>query len=117
MNASTSPEQFSPTVPSPPFVLINTFYAKAGKLDEFIELQIAEARRLRETARQMGWLGNRIHRSVDETSAVIVTAFRSREAQQEWSRSGAFSDHLVRIMPLLERVESHPCELVFRSGD
>jgi heme-degrading monooxygenase HmoA len=98
-------------------VLINTFHTKPGKLDEFLEMQIAETRRLGEAARAMGWRGNRIHRSRDGQMAVIVTMFGSAAAQRRWAESEFFAEHLRRISPLLEQVDSKAFDLVFESGD
>ncbi|MBS3651746.1 antibiotic biosynthesis monooxygenase [Pseudaminobacter sp. 19-2017] len=70
-----------------PVVLINTFHPKPGKLDEFLETQIAEAGHLGGAARAMGWLGNRIHRAQDGRTAVIVTAFAPEAARKRWAES------------------------------
>ncbi|MBS3647155.1 hypothetical protein KEU06_00760 [Pseudaminobacter sp. 19-2017] len=88
----------------------------SGKLDEFLETQIAEAGHLGDATRAMGWLGNRIHRARDGRTAVIVTAFASEAARKRWAESQLFADHLIRIEPLLERVESNAFDLVFASG-
>lgn len=100
-----------------PVVLINTFYPRPGKLDEFLEMQIAEARHLGDAARALGWLGNRIHRARNNQKVVVVTAFTSMAAKEQWARSDLFIEHRRRIEPLLERVESDPFDLVFKSGD
>lgn len=99
-----------------PVTLINTFYPKRGKLDEFLALQVEEARRLGGAAREMGWRGNRIHRSRDRATAVIVTVFESAAAKQRWSESEQFAEHLRCIGPLLDRVESRECDLVAGYG-
>lgn len=97
-------------------VLVNTFHPKPGLLDEFIAMQVAESRRLGRIARSMGWLGNRIHRARDGGMAVIVTAFASEEAHRHWAATEEFADHLERIAPLLERVESKALTLVASNG-
>lgn len=109
-NGTTSRDQ------SQPVTLINTFYPKPGKLDEFVALQVEEARSLGGAARQMGWRGNRIHRSRDGTVAVIVTVFESAAAKQRWTESEQFAEHLRRIGPLLDRVESRECDFVAGYG-
>lgn len=99
-----------------PVTLINTFYPKPGKLDEFIALQVEEARGLGGAAREMGWRGNRIHRSRDGMVAVVVTVFESTAAKQRWTESEQFAEHLRRIGPLLDRVESRECDFVAGHG-
>lgn len=97
--------------------LVNTFYAKPGKLDAFLSLQVEEAERLGDVARASGWRGNRIHRSCKGDAAIVVTVFDSREARDAWIASEEFAAHLERIDPLIDRVESRECELVATYGD
>lgn len=113
----------APNAPRPPrsehrgpVVLVNTFFPKAGMLDAFVSLQIEEARRLADDAHAHGWRGNRIHRALDGTTAAIVTAFDSARDQERWAETPMFRDHLARMSPLLERIESRRDELVAENG-
>jgi heme-degrading monooxygenase HmoA len=119
MNSPTMPmgEGTTAAEAGQPIVLINTFTPKPGRLDEFIRTQVVEAARLGEDARRMGWLGNRIYRTHDGQTAVIVTMFESAAAQARWAASAAFAEHRKLIEPMLESVESTPCELVASNGD
>lgn len=96
--------------------LINTFYPRPGKLDEFLRIQIEESEKLGVLARQQGWRGNRIHRTRDGTAAIIVTVFESAVAKEQWAKSEAFAQHLTRISPLLQQVDSRECDLVATFG-
>ncbi len=102
--------------PQGPVVLVNTFHAKPGKLDEFIELQLLEQHRMAVTAAASGWRGSRLHRSLDGKTAVVVAVFESHAAQQAWSRRTAVSDYVTQIEPLLDHVESQTCAMVFEAG-
>ncbi|WP_157019282.1 antibiotic biosynthesis monooxygenase family protein [Mesorhizobium xinjiangense] len=102
--------------PDGPVVLVNTFHAKPGKLDEFIELQLLEQHRMAATAAASGWRGSRLHRSLDGRTAIVVAVFESLAAQEAWSRRTAHSDQVGRIETLVERVESRTCAMVFEAG-
>ena len=99
-----------------PVTLINTFYPKPGKLDEFLALQVEESRTLGAEAHRHGWRGNRIHRSRDDERVIIVTVFASAAAKRRWAESASFAEHLQRLAPLLERVDSCECDLVAENG-
>lgn len=92
--------------------LINIFTPKPGKLDELQALQAAESRRLGRDSARHGWLGNRIYRTTDDGRLIIVTHFASEEGKRSWQETDAFRDHLDRLDPVLERVESIPVEQV-----
>ena len=89
-----------------PYTLINTFYPKPDKRDEFLALQLDEIRRLSTWAGNLGWLGNRVYRAKQENRIVIITSFKSKEARQRHADSPEFLEHVERIRPLVERVES-----------
>ena len=99
-----------------PVVAINMFTPKPGQLDEFIRTQAAETVRLGDAARRMGWIGNRIYRTQDGRAAVVVTMFESAAAQNRWAASNLFAEHRRLIEPMLEGVESTPCELMASNG-
>lgn len=97
-----------------PYTLINVFYPVPGKLDEFIDLQIAETKALTPESSMVGWLGNEVYRAHDGSKAVIITRFSSEAAKQAWAASSAFVAHLERIRPLLDKINSTPVKLVAR---
>ncbi len=108
MNSDAGPDG----VGDQPIVLIDTFTPKPGRLDEFTRTQMAEAAQLGEEARRMGWIGNRIYRTHDGRAVVIVTMFASAAARDRWAGSAASAEHRKLIEPMLEEVESTPCELM-----
>lgn len=99
--------------------LINTFTPKKGGADRFLELQLKEIEALRDNAARSGWLGNELYREKDGERIIIVSRFRSGEAKTKWAQSPQFAEHLERIAPLLEHVESMPVDPVarFRGAD
>jgi heme-degrading monooxygenase HmoA len=105
------------TQPADRFVLINTFFPKPGRLDELIETQLRAARELGPISSEFGWRGNLLHRTLDGEKLVIVTAFESAEAQRRWAESEEFKKHRAEIEPLVERVESVPCQMLARHGE
>lgn len=93
-------------------ILINSFVPQPGKLDALQEMQLAESQRLGAESAEYGWLGNTIYRNEDAGRLVIVTRFRNEAGKAAWQQSAAFADHLRRLEPLLERVDSAPVALV-----
>jgi NAD(P)H-dependent FMN reductase len=63
-------------------VLINVVTPKPGRLQEFLDIQVAEQRRL--AGQVPGLRGNRLHRSSDGRSAVGIAVFDSVEDHQRW---------------------------------
>jgi heme-degrading monooxygenase HmoA len=94
-----------------PYILINTFVAKPGQLDQFIAFQIAETQRLAVSAKESGWISNEIYRALEGTTVTIVTRFTSREAHQRWSQRPEFAAHLKLLGPILEDGRSVPVML------
>ena len=97
-----------------PVILINTFTLVPGKLDEFVELQAAQARRNKANP-ILGFQGGRMFRSVDGTKAVLVTAFDSIDAHKQLMESGAFKEHRDRILPLIQGAEPAYYELAYET--
>ena len=86
-----------------PVVLVNVFTPKPGRLDDFIDAQIAEYRRLE--GRVPGWRGNRLHRSLDGQTAVNYAAFESLAAYRAWRASDLFAEHFKAVESLIDRAE------------
>lgn len=91
--------------------LINTFTPKGETVEALLELQLEEAAKMRTKAAEMGWLSNEVFRTADGDRLIIVTHFRSEEAKEQWIKSPEFAEHLERITPLLECVDSTPVRL------
>ncbi|WP_308367773.1 MULTISPECIES: antibiotic biosynthesis monooxygenase [unclassified Microbulbifer] len=100
-----------------PYILVNRFVPKPGMMDRFITLQMAETEKMQDTAKQYGWLGNQLYRALDDSSVTVVTFFTSRSSQRQWADYPGFTDHLERIRPLLQQVDSVPCALAASYGD
>lgn len=49
-----------------PYISINTFIPLNGKLQEFIELQQAEIKKMASKSGKFGWLGNNVYVSHDK---------------------------------------------------
>lgn len=96
------------------YTLVNVFTPKNGASKELLDMQLREMGRLREAAAAAGWLDNEVYRARDGERLVVVTRFESPEAQRAWAASAHFGEHLDRIGPLVERVESIPVEQVAR---
>lgn len=94
--------------------LVNVFTPKAGQADRFLEVQLNETAKLRDAAAERGWLNNEVYRANDGKQLIVVTRFTSAEAQEAWSGTPAFAEHLERIGPLLESVSSTPVKEVAR---
>ena len=82
-----------------PVTVINFFSLKPGKIDEFIELQRSFAAG---STRPNGLIGGRMYRSVDNQSAVLVSQFESKDAQERILQSDAFKQHVNKLRPLIE---------------
>ncbi|WP_274423316.1 antibiotic biosynthesis monooxygenase family protein [Chelativorans sp. YIM 93263] len=99
-----------------PAVLINTFVAKPGKLDAFLAVQAAELSRLTEQSPPAGWRGSRLHRSLDDDKAVMVTVFDTVEDHQRWLRTDEFLNHVKIIEDFLEDGSPGYYEIVASAG-
>lgn len=91
---------------SGPVTLINSFTPRPGGIDELERLQRAETLRLGPDSATHGWRGNAIYRSADGERLVIVTHFADADAVKTWQQTDAFRDHLERLDPVLQKVDS-----------
>jgi heme-degrading monooxygenase HmoA len=98
-----------------PVVIINTFVAKPGKLDEFIALQ--DAARHRFAGQIPGLRGSRMHRSLDGKTAVLMTAFDTLDDQKKWLATELFAEHRAQILPLIEQASPGAFEIVYQGGE
>jgi quinol monooxygenase YgiN len=96
-----------------PVTVINRIHVKPGKMDEFIEAQRKFAAML-----PSDWLiGGRMYRSLDGQSAVLVSTFRSKSAQDEVFQRADFKAHLQRLQPLVESSSPILYEEAYTTGD
>ncbi|MBD2842109.1 antibiotic biosynthesis monooxygenase family protein [Erythrobacter rubeus] len=82
--------------------LINIFTPKEGDLQNFVDAQIAEYRRL--DGKVDGAIWNRLHVNRENGTAVNVALFESREKYDAWIDSDLFEEHIAKIKPLLDDV-------------
>lgn len=99
-----------------PVVVINTFTPKPGKLDEFVETQIAGLQRLTANGPIPGSRGGRFFRSLDGATAVLVSVFDSVDAQKQFLKTEAFGAHRDRLAPLIDHSDARFYELVYETA-
>jgi heme-degrading monooxygenase HmoA len=95
-------------------VNISVITPKPEHFAEFMELQLAQHRRLR--GKVDGLVGGRLFRSREDRDVVLVTMFESEEAAQRFGRDERFTSHLERIRPLLERAVPGAYEVAYEVG-
>ncbi len=83
-----------------PFVLINSFTPKPGKLDELAAL--LEAARDSFSEQISGFHGGKIYRDVDGSSALLIGVFESEEHYECWITTDLFASYREQILPLIE---------------
>lgn len=86
--------------PSRPYVLINSFTAKPGKLDELIAAH--EAARDRFSDSIPGFHGSRIYRDIDGPSALLISVFETEAYYERWLATDLFAKHREQIGALIE---------------
>jgi hypothetical protein len=64
-----------------------------------------------------GLIGGRMYRSIDGTTAVLVSQFESAQAQEEIRQSAAFKEHLSRVQALVESASPALYEEAYTSGE
>jgi antibiotic biosynthesis monooxygenase (ABM) superfamily enzyme len=95
-------------------VLVNTFTAKPGQLDKFIEVQTSEYQKL--LGKVEGWQGNRLIRAIDGKNAVNVAVFDNIENYNKWRNSKLFADHLKVVKPYIEKSEPGIYQILYDAG-
>lgn len=101
MSRTIHPEQVqSPGNEPRPFVLINSFTPKPGKLDELATL--LEAARDCFADRISGFHGGRVYRDVDESSALLIGVFETEDHYESWITTDLFASYRAQILPLIE---------------
>lgn len=95
-----------------PVTLINRLSIKPGMIDEFIEAQRSFASTI-----PAGLVGGRMYRSIDGTSAILVSQFDSLIAQQEIFQTEAFKEHLNKLRPMVDSSSPTVYEEAYTYGD
>jgi quinol monooxygenase YgiN len=96
-----------------PVTVINRIHVRSGKMDEFLEAQRKFAAKLPSTM----LVGGRMYRSLDGTSAVLISTFHSKSAQEEVFQRPDFKAHLERLQPLVESSSPMLYEEAYTAGD
>lgn len=96
-----------------PVTVINHLSIKPGKMDEFIEAQ----RRFAAALPPCGLVGGRMYRSVDGQSAVLVSTFQSKDAQEKILQRADFKEHLRNPQPFVESSSPTSYEEAYTAGD
>ncbi|AKU98352.1 hypothetical protein AKJ09_05016 [Labilithrix luteola] len=96
-----------------PLTVINCLRIKPGKMDEFIDAQ----RRFAASLPDYGLIGGRMYRSLDGESAVLVSVFRSKSAQEEIQQRPAFKEHLQTLRAFVESSSPSLYEEAYTTGD
>lgn len=100
MPDATYQDRISQDSPPRPFVLINSFTPKPGKIDELARL--LEAARDRFADRVPGFHGGRIYRDVDGSSALLISVFETEDHYERWTGTGMFADYQAKIAALTD---------------
>lgn len=100
MPEATYQDRISQDSPPRPFVLINSFTPKPGKIDELANL--LETARNRFTDRVPGFHGGRIYRDVDGNSALLISVFETEDHYESWTATGMFAEYQARIVDLTD---------------
>jgi heme-degrading monooxygenase HmoA len=98
-----------------PVTIINRLAIKPGKMDDFIAAQRNFAAELRKTSDAL--VGGRMYRSVDGTSAVLVSTFASMQAQEEVRELDAFKAHLSHLKTMVESSSPVLYEEAYTTGE
>lgn len=98
-----------------PLISVSVVTPKPGCFDEFMELQVAQQRRLR--GKVPGLRGSRLYRGLDGRSVVIVGAFETAEDQIRFAGSVDLLDHISRVRSLIESTRPALYETAYDVGD
>ena len=90
----------SPDSPPRPFVLINSFTPKPGKIDELARL--LEAARDRFADRDPGFHGGRVYRDVDGNSALLISVFETEDHYEDWISTAMFAEYQRQIVDITD---------------
>jgi quinol monooxygenase YgiN len=95
-----------------PVTIVNRLSIKSGKMDEFIDAQ----QKFASTLPSCGLLGARMYRSIDGQSAVLVSTFQSKDAQEQFMQRADFKEHVRSLQPHVESSNPVLCEEAYATG-
>jgi quinol monooxygenase YgiN len=93
--------------------VINRFSIKPGKMDEFLDAQ----QKFAATLPPCGLVGGRMYRGADGQSAVLVSIFQSKSAQEEVFQRADLKEHMRNLRPLVESSSPISYEEAYTYGD
>lgn len=99
--AIATPVTLRPARPEP-VISISVIRPKEGQFEAFLELQLAQHRRLRGQVK--GLRGARLFRSAE--GLVLISVFDSPEDADAFRQDPRFTEHMDRVRPLIERSEA-----------
>jgi heme-degrading monooxygenase HmoA len=91
-----------------PVVVVSQLTPKAGRFDEYLELQLAQQRAL---SGQVPGL-----RGKDGRSVILMSIFETAADRERFQENPAFTLHLARVRDLLEPPNAAEYETVFQYG-
>ena len=100
MNSTFHDRTQTPGSAPRPFVLINSFTPKPGKLDELAA--VLEAARDFFSDEVSGFHGGRIYRDIDESSVLMIGVFETEDDYESWIASDVFVRYHGQIRPLID---------------
>lgn len=86
--------------PPRPFVLINSFTPKPGKIDELANL--LGAARDRFADRVPGFHGGRVYRDVDGNSALLISVFETEDHYEDWISTPMFAEYQRQVVDITD---------------
>ena len=96
-------------------ITVSVVTPKPGRLDDFMELQLAQLARLR--GQVAGSLGSRLLKSLDGSTVMMIARFESLEARERFAASPDLQDHLARVRDMVEPTPPGFYEIVYEFGD
>lgn len=81
-----------------PVTIINHLAIKPGSMDDFIDAQ----HRFVTALPSCGLIGGRMYRGVDGQTAVLVSTFESKEAQEGLLQRTDFKEHIQNLKAFVE---------------
>lgn len=99
--ALAAPLALRPARPEP-VVNISVIRPRLGQYEAFLELQLAQHRRLRGQVK--GLRGARLFRSAE--GLVLISVFDTQEDADAFREDPRFTEHMAQVRPLIERSEA-----------
>jgi quinol monooxygenase YgiN len=97
-----------------PIAIINVITAKEGKMDQLVQLQLEGQRKFAGAAE--GWLGGRLHRSVDQNKMIFMVIFKTIDHHKKWMQNPDFQEFREKVLQLVEKIEPGYYEILSEAG-